>query len=215
MTNTVTQVTSKETSVTKNKAGKMSTKHMVMLAFLSALAYALMLIHLPFKYLGFLELEFSDVPAVIASLAYGPGAGILVELIKNLIKAITATTTGCVGEMSNFLTSACFVGPLGLIFHRYHKKGKVVLSFVAANLGFIVAGILVNYFITVPLYANLFGGMEAVVGVASATVPAVKDLATVVILGITPFNVVKGALVSVTGYMVFKAVRNVLQNESR
>ena len=59
------------------------------------------------------------------------------------------------------------------------------------------------------------GGMEAVVGVASATIPAVKDLATVVILGITPFNVVKGILVSVTGYTVFKAVRNVLQNESR
>ncbi len=189
-----------------------STKQMVMVALLSALAYSLMLVHLPFKYLGFLELEFSDVPAVIASLAYGPSAGVLVELIKNLIKAITATTTGGVGELSNFLTSACFVAPLGFIFHKSTKKAKVILSFVVANIGFVLSGILVNYFITVPLYANLFGGMEAVVGVASATVPAVKDLATVVILGITPFNVVKGILVSITGYMVFKAVRNVLQN---
>ena len=72
-----------------------------------------------------------------------------------------------------------------------------------------------NYFITVPLYATLFGGMEAVVGVASATVPAVKNLATVVLLGITPFNVFKGIVVSITGYMVYKAVRNVLQNEIR
>ena len=213
MTNTVAQtIVSKGTQNVKAKTNRMSTKRMVMLAFLSALAYALMLIHLPFKYLGFLELEFSDVPAVIAALAYGPGAGIMVELIKNLIKALTATTTGCVGEMANFLTAACFVGPLGLIFHKYNKKGKVVLSFVAANLGFIIAGIVVNYYITVPLYATLFGGMEAVVGVASATIPAVKDLATVVILGITPFNVFKGIVVSITGYMVYKAVRNVLQN---
>lgn len=187
-----------------------STKQMVTLALLSALAYALMLIHLPFKYLGFLELEFSDVPAIIASLAYGPGAGIIVELIKNLIKALTATTTGCVGEMANFLTGACFVGPLGVIFHKAKGKYKVLMSFAAANIGFIIAGILVNYFITVPLYATLFGGMEAVVGVASATVPAVKDLATVVILGITPFNVVKGILVSITGYLVYKTVRKAI-----
>lgn len=204
--------TTHTTKTTRQISGRMSTKRMVTLALLSALAYALMLIHLPFKYLGFLELEFSDVPAVIASLAYGPGAGIMVEFIKNLIKAITATTTGCVGEMANFLTGACFVGPLGLIFHKYNKKGKTAVAFIAANIGFIIAGIVVNYFITVPLYATLFGGMEAVVGVAAATVPAVKDLATVVILGITPFNVVKGILVSVAGYSVFKTVRNVLQN---
>ena len=212
MNSTTTQTAQKVTHTTKQVTSSMSTKRMVTIAMLSALAYALMLVHLPFKYLGFLELEFSDVPAVIASLSYGPGAGILVELIKNLIKAVTATTTGCVGEMANFLTGACFVGPLGLLFHRYHKKGRVLVSFLAANAGFIIAGILVNYFITVPLYATLFGGMEAVIGVASATVPAVKDLATVVILGITPFNVFKGIVVSITGYMVYKAVRNVLQN---
>lgn len=213
MNSTATQTTAQNvTCTTKKVTSRMSTKRMVMVAMLSALAYALMLVHLPFKYLGFLELEFSDVPAVIASLAYGPGAGILVELIKNLIKAITATTTGCVGEMANFLTGACFVGLLGLLFHKYHKKGRGLVSFLAANVGFIIAGILVNYFITVPLYATLFGGMEAVIGVASATVPAVKDLATVVLLGITPFNVFKGIVVSITGYMVYKAVRNVLQN---
>ncbi len=200
------------TEKTKTTSSTFSTKQMVTLALLSALAYALMLIHLPFKYLGFLELEFSDVPAVIASLAYGPFAGIMVELIKNLIKAITATTTGGVGELANFLTSACFVVPLGFIFHKSNKKTKTIIAFVAANLGFITAGIVVNYFITVPLYARLFGGMEAVVGAASATVPAVKDLATVVILGITPFNIVKGILISITGYMVFKVVRNVLQS---
>lgn len=213
MNSTATQTKAQNvTCTTKKVTSRMSTKKMVMVAMLSALAYALMLVHLPFKYLGFLELEFSDVPAVIASLAYGPGAGILVELIKNLIKAITATTTGCVGEMANFLTGACFVGPLGLVFHRYKKRGKAITAFVIANIGFVIAGILVNYFITVPLYATLFGGMEAVIGVASATVPAVKDLATVVLLGITPFNVFKGIVVSITGYMVYKAVRNVLQN---
>lgn len=187
-----------------------TTKQLVTLAMLSALAYVLMLIHLPFKYLGFLELEFSDVPAVIASLVYGPAAGAVVELIKNVIKAITATTTGGVGELANFLISACYVIPIGILFQRLKGKTKVFGSFAAGIAGFVAAGIVVNYFITVPLYANLFGGMDVVVGAAAATVPAIKDLATIVILGITPFNVVKGLIVSFVGYLVYKLFRKSL-----
>lgn len=187
-----------------------TTKQLVTLAMLSALAYVLMLIHLPFKYLGFLELEFSDVPAVIASLVYGPVAGVVVELIKNVIKAITATTTGGVGELANFLISACYVIPIGILFQRLKGKAKVFGSFAAGIAGFVAAGIVVNYFITVPLYANLFGGMDVVVGAAAATVPAIKDLATIVILGITPFNIVKGLILSFVGYLVYKLFRKSL-----
>ncbi|MEG1742461.1 MAG: ECF transporter S component [Acetivibrio sp.] len=181
-----------------------TTKQIVTIGLLSALAYGLMLIHLPFKFLGFLELEFSDVPAIIASLAFGPVSGIMVELIKNIIKVITATTTGGVGELANFLISACYILPLGYLFHKLKGKYKTLISFSVGILGFILAGIVVNYFITVPLYANLFGGMNVVVGAASATIPLIKDLGTIVILGITPFNLVKGIMISVVGFMVYK-----------
>lgn len=192
------------------KRSLFTTKQRVTLAMLSALAYVLMLIHLPFKYLGFLELEFSDVPAVIASLVYGPAAGVAVELIKNLIKAVTATTTGGVGELANFLISACYVIPIGILFQRLRGRARVLGSFGAGMAAFVAAGIVVNYFITVPLYASLFGGMDVVVGAAAATVPAIKNLATIVLFGITPFNIVKGLLVSVTGYLVYKMFRKSL-----
>ncbi|MFW5630287.1 MAG: ECF transporter S component [Acetivibrio ethanolgignens] len=207
MNNAMTQSNEKKEAV---HSSLFTTRQLVTLAMLSALAYVLMLIHLPFKYLGFLELEFSDVPAVIASLVYGPVAGVVVELIKNVIKAITATTTGGIGELANFLISACYVIPVGILFQRLKGKAKVFESFAAGIAGFVTAGVVVNYFITVPLYANLFGGMDVVVGAAAATVPAIKDLATIVILGITPFNVVKGLLVSFVGYLVYKLFRKSL-----
>ncbi|MFW5632726.1 MAG: ECF transporter S component [Acetivibrio ethanolgignens] len=207
MNNAMTQSNGKKEAV---HSSLFTTRQLVTLAMLSALAYVLMLIHLPFKYLGFLELEFSDVPAVIASLVYGPVAGVVVELIKNVIKAITATTTGGIGELANFLISACYVIPVGILFQRLKGKAKVFESFAAGIAGFVTAGVVVNYFITVPLYANLFGGMDVVVGAAAATVPAIKDLATIVILGITPFNVVKGLLVSFVGYLVYKLFRKSL-----
>lgn len=207
MNNTMTTTGNKRKTAQRSM---FTTKQMVTLAMLSALAYVLMLIHLPFKYLGFLELEFSDVPAVVASLVYGPMAGVVVELIKNAIKAITATTTGGVGEMANFLTSACYVIPIGILFRRLKGRTKVVGSFTAGVAGFTAAGIVANYFITVPLYVSLFGGMDVVVGAAAATVPAVKDLATIVIFGITPFNIVKGIMISITGYLVYKVFRKSL-----
>lgn len=203
----MTEKTKTQTKAQMKTQTLFSTREMVTLALLSALAFALMMIHLPFKYLGFLELEFSDIPAVIASLVYGPAAGIVVELIKNLIKAITATTTAGVGELANFLISACYIFPLGYLYKRLKGKSRVFISFTVGIIGFLIAGIVVNFFITVPLYAALFGGMDVIVGAASAVVPVIKDLATIVILGITPFNLVKGILISVIGYLIFKVFR--------
>ncbi|MFA9465891.1 MAG: ECF transporter S component [Velocimicrobium sp.] len=200
------------TEITNTRAKTMfSTKQMVMLALLSALSYVLMLLPFPVKFLGFLELEFSDVPAIIASLVYGPLAGVVVEFIKNAIKAMTATSTGGIGELANFVIITGYILPLSFLFQKLKGKHKALISFVFAIIGFVIAGIVVNYFVTVPLYAKLFGGIDVVVGAASATVPAIKDIATIVILGITPFNIVKGIIISITGYFAYKASYRVIQ----
>lgn len=70
----------------------------------------------------------------------------------------------------------------------------------------VLTGIVINYFITVPLYAALFGGEEAVIGACASVIPAIKNIGTVVILGITPFNIVKGILISVLGVLCYKGV---------
>ncbi|WP_310601970.1 ECF transporter S component [Anaerosporobacter sp.] len=185
-----------------------STKNLVMIAFLSALAYVLMLIHLPFKFIGFLELEFSDVPAVVGGIFYGPAVGVVIELIKNLIKAVTATTTGCVGEFANFVIGSAFVIPACMLFRKLKGKKRAFVSFGAATVSMVLVGALVNYFIMIPLYATMFGGMGTVVAVSSKMVPAIKDLATVVLFGITPFNFVKGIVLGVVSYYIHKPLRN-------
>lgn len=223
----------KTNMVTNQKAILFSTKQVVLVGLLSALSYVLMLIHLPFKHLGFLEFEFSDIPAVIAALQYGPLAGILVELIKNLIKALTATTTGMVGELANFLIGTAYILPIGLLY-KYRKaknaangsiNGKAsslqaerkprsglytFATFGVGILSMVVVAALLNYFIMVPLYAKLFGGMEAVVGSASKSVSAISDLGSLIIIGITPFNVVKGVMMSLVGYYTHRLLKRAL-----
>ncbi|MBS5934871.1 MAG: ECF transporter S component [Clostridiales bacterium] len=185
-----------------------STKNLVLISLLSAVAYVLMLLHLPFKFIGFLELEFSDVPAIIGGILYGPAVGIIVELIKNLIKAITATTTGGVGEFANFVICSAFVLPASLLFRRMKGKGRAFVSFSIATISMTVIGGLVNYFIMIPLYAKVFGGMDAVIGVSSQMIPAIKDLGTIVLFGITPFNIVKGIILGIVSWYIYKPLRS-------
>lgn len=210
-----------------------STRQMVTVSLLSALAYVLMLIHLPFKYLGFLEFEFSDIPAVIAALTYGPLAGVIVELVKNLIKALTASSTGMVGELANFLISSAYIIPVGLLYkfrmarklkagndkvisqvHREKSKSMIymVIIFGIGTVAMALAGALLNYYVMLPLYAKFLGGMDTIVGIAASNVPAVKDLASLILLGITPFNIVKGIYISVIGYYTYRMLKGRLLN---
>ncbi len=186
----------------------LSTKNLVLISLLSAVAYVLMLLHFPIKFIGFLELEFSDVPAIIGGILYGPAVGVIIELIKNLIKAITATTTGGVGELANFVICSSFVLPASILFRRMKGKGRALVSFGVATISMVVVGALINYFIMVPLYAKVFGGMDAVINLSSQMIPAIKDLGTIVIFGITPFNIVKGIILGIVSYYIYKPLRS-------
>ncbi|MFT4144667.1 MAG: ECF transporter S component [Mobilitalea sp.] len=220
----------KTNAATKTNGTLFSTKQTVILGLFSALSYVLMLVHLPYKHLGFLEFEFSDIPAVIAALQFGPLSGIMIEFIKNLIKALTASSTGMVGELANFLISTAFILPVGILnkirkskaIERNVNQGamkanngiknavSMIVIFTIATLCMTLTGALLNYFIMIPLYATLFGGLENVVGLAATTVPAIKDLATMVIIGITPYNILKGIMISVVGYYTYRLTKGVL-----
>ena len=128
---------------------------------------------------------------------------------------ITATTTGGVGELANFIISCGYVIPCALLFTRWkHSKAKTFACFALSTLGLVVFGIILNYFVTVPLYATLFGGKEAVIGLCSETIPMIDSLGKVVILGITPFNLVKGIALSLITIPVYYGYMSVTKREN-
>lgn len=197
--------------VEKESEDKMSkksfdTKKMVSVALLSATAFVFMTyVKFPVKYLGFLEFEVSDVPAVIGGLAYGPLVGVAIVLLKNLLHLFITSTAG-VGELANFLVMAAYVVPIAAL----RKRNNKVIGFVAGTVGLIVVGVLVNTFITVPFYLKVFGG-EMVYNMVGATIPSIDSVWELVLIGITPFNLVKGIVVSLVGYYAWKAFRKVLK----
>ena len=67
----------------------MNVRAYVSIGMLSSIAYLLMLLNFPLPlFPNFLFIDFSDIPALIAALIFGPIAGILVEFFKNVLNYI-------------------------------------------------------------------------------------------------------------------------------
>lgn len=105
-----------------NKPAKSNIAKMAIVGVLSAIAYLLMFMEFSVPLMPvFIKMDLSDFPALIGSLAVGPAGGIIIALIKNLLH-LTVTSTGGVGELSNFILNAVFILPAGLLYKKKKQK---------------------------------------------------------------------------------------------
>ena len=140
------------------------TRPMAVVAVMSALSIVLMMLEFSVPIVpSFLKLDISDFPALLTSFAIGPWAGVSVCLLKNLLHLFFTSTAG-VGELANFIISAAFVFPAGVIYSRVRTKtGAVVGAFAGALVSALVC-VPVNYFITYPFYAKVMIPMNVIIG---------------------------------------------------
>lgn len=172
-------------------------KKMVLIAMLASIATVLMQFNFPLPALpGFLKFDFGEVPAVIAIMTMGPVAGILVELLKNILHwVLSGSPTGVpVGEIANFATGLLFILPIYYIYKLFKSKKGLVGGFVAGTVSMAVGMSVLNYFVFLPMY-TYFLNMPPVTGDA---------LYTMIVLGILPFNIIKGVIITVISIMLYK-----------
>ena len=182
---------------------------------LSAMAFVLMLIELPVPMLmpSFIKFDFSDLPALIGSFAYGPFAGVLIELIKNLLH-LTVSTSGGVGELSNFLMGAVFVFAAGLVYKvRKNKKRAIGGSLIGAFL-MGAFSIPVNYFIVYPVYYN-FTPAKTILAAYQAIIPGMKSILMSLICFNMPFTIVKGLINVLITFLIYKHISPILKGTNR
>jgi riboflavin transporter FmnP len=159
---------------------------------------------------AFLKFDLSDVPALLGGFALGPLAGTVIELIKNLLFLfIKGTTTGGVGELANFVIGTAWVVPAAIIYRKNKTKKNAIKALVAGAVSMVVAAALLNYFVMLPLYAKIMP-IEAIIAMGSAVNPNIVSFETLVLFGITPFNIFKTSIVSVVTALMYKKVSPVL-----
>jgi len=192
---------------------KTKTQAIVKIGFLSATAFILM--YLEFQvplFPGFLKLDFSDVPALVASFAMGPLYGVMVELIKNIIHA-TITQSGGIGEIANFSVGSIFVYTAGIIYQFNKTRKNALISMAIATVVMAFTASLLNYYVFLPLYQKVMGWpMDAIIGMSKAANKNIVDVRTLIAYGIFPFNVLKGIMLSLITLLIYKKLSPVLKH---
>ncbi len=184
------------------------------MAMLGAISFLLMLFEFPLVFVApsFYELDFSEVPALIGAFAMGPVAGVVIEFVKILLNVIfTGSSTAYVGEVGNFLMGCAFVVPAGIIYHRKKTKKNALMGVVAGAVFMTAVGCGVNAWVLLPWYANnMFGSLDPILKAGQAIHAGIDSVYQFVILLVAPFNMIKGALVSVLTFLLYKRVHRVI-----
>ncbi|HII4399075.1 TPA: ECF transporter S component [Clostridium perfringens] len=175
------------------KTKTLNTNRFIKLSLLSAIAVILMYIDFPvIPIFPWLKIDLSDVPALMGAFAFGPLAGVIIELMKNLlILIIKGTGTGFVGEFANFLVGVALVWPAALVYKKNKTKKTAILGMVLGFLCIEVVGILANVYLLLPSYGMAMSKAE---------------LMQYVTVGLIPFNGIKSILVCGITYALYKKV---------
>ena len=168
-----------------------NTKTMVKISVLGVIALVLMLLDFPLWFTPpFIKFDVSDVPSLIGAFALGPMAGVIIQLIKNLLKIlVVGTNTVAVGELANFIVGSVFAYTAGLIYYKEKTFKNAVIGLIAGTITMTVVISILNYYVMIPFYAKAYGmPLDKIVTISGAVNKYVVDLKSLIIYAIVPFN---------------------------
>lgn len=177
---------------------------------LSAIAYALMFLDFSVPFMpSFIKMDLSELPALIGSFAYGPISGVIICLIKNLIH-LTISSTGGVGELSNFLLGASFVLVAGFIYKWKKTRKGALIGSVAGAFTMAVFSVFSNYFLVYPIYYN-FMPQDSILAAYQVIFSGVNNILECLIVFNAPFTFIKGIFSVIITFLIYKRLSPILK----
>ncbi len=184
------------------------THYSAYVAIFSAMAGVLMLLEIPLFFApSFYKIDLSELPVLICTFYLGPVAGVITEFFKVLIKLLLkGTSTAFVGDFANFAVGCAFVLPASVIYHAKASKKSALIGLIVGTLCMTVFGSAFNALYLIPKYAEMFMPLEVIIGMGTKVNPAITSVWTMVLFAVVPFNLVKGVIVSLLTYLLYKRV---------
>lgn len=198
------------------KGAVFTTRKMAMVGMLSALSTALMLLEIPVFFAPFFyKLDFSELPILIGTFAFGPAAGVMMEFIKILLKLfIKSTSTMFVGELANFAVGCSFILPASAIYLFKKTRKNAIIACVVGTLTMTVFGTAFNAVYLLPAFAKLFHmPMEQILAMGAEVNPLMTEgsIMSFVAVCVGPLNLLKGAADSIVTLLIYKPLSPILK----
>ena len=171
-------------------------KRLVVLAMLAAISVVLVwAVHVPLiPVVSFLEYDPADVPILIATMAYGPVAGVVLTVVVSVIQGLTVSAgSGAYGIIMHIIATSTLVLVAGGVYRLRRTRSGGVLGLVLGTLAMGLIMMPANHFIT-PYF----------MGQPTAVVDAL------LLPGILPFNLLKAGINSAVTFVVYKTVSRYL-----
>ena len=204
---------------TKKITWRLSAAVVTKVALLTALAFVLYLakFNLPFMFPSFLEVQFSELPALLAGFSMGPVAGGLVIVLKCLLK-FPLTSTAFVGELTDMLLGLLFVLPASIMYAIKKNRRSAAIGVSVGVIAGVIAAVIINRFISVPFYTELYfgGNFEAIINTCSVIYPNANEqnfYAFYLGLGIVPFNLLRFSIIAFVTFLLYKRLSVILHWE--
>ena len=213
-----TQKTQPSTATQKVKSKKhIAAATIAKVAILTAISWILYVVvkfPLPFLFPSFLDVQISDLPALLGGFSMGPLWGCVIVVLKCLLK-MPMSGTGCVGEIADILIGIAFVLPASLIYQQNKtKKGALIGLLVGTGCAVVVA-VLANRFLLIPFYVKVMfnGTIEPLVNMVSSLykgVNAQNCYTYYLLLAVVPFNMLRCVVSAGITFAVYKSISKIL-----
>jgi tRNA threonylcarbamoyl adenosine modification protein YjeE len=196
-----------------------STKNIAVIAMLTALSFVLYMFAkfpLPFIFPGFLDMQFSDLPALLGGFSLGPCSGGIIIIVKCLLK-MPFSSTACVGELADVIIGLANVLPATLFYRFFRSRKGAILSLCLGAISAIVFSLLSNAFILIPFYSKAYG-MDVIVKMVESLYQGVSGenfLSYYLPLAVLPFNAIRCLFCAILTYFTYKPLSRALKWESK
>lgn len=192
------------------------TRKVAMIGMFSAIAMILMLFEFPLPFApSFYELDFSELPILIGTFAFGPAAGVMMEFVKILLKLfVKGTSTAFVGDLANFAVGCSFIIPASVVYAFRKTKKSAIGACIAGTLAMTVFGTAFNAIYLLPAFSEFYGmPLSAILKMGEEANPFVTEgsIVSFVVACVAPLNLIKGTSVSIITLLIYKPLSPIIK----
>lgn len=208
-----TNVTTGENLKSRDDA-RMKVKKIAFIGLMGAVSAVLMLFRFPIPFMPpFLSFDLSGLMEMLGGFMFGPMAAACIIVVKILLQLVMQGSFSLgTGELQNLILSCSYVLPALIIYHRNKTKKMAITGMAVSTLFVSVMAVFTNLYLIIPFYVKLFGmSMDDIITMCRTVNPAMKNVTSMAVFGLLPFNLIKYGVTSLVMFIVYKRLSRVIK----
>ncbi len=202
----------------RRKNAVLTSKKIAIIAVLTGLSYVLYMFAkfpLPFMFPSFLDIQFSELPALIGGYALGPVAGCIIIVAKCLLK-LPFSQTAFVGEIGDIILGIAIVLPASLVYKNNKTLKGAIYGLLVGMACCVAVSALLNRFLLIPLYVKLLfnGSWAPLIGATKGLFPNITQenfYSYYIPLSVVPFNILRCGISGGLSFLVYKRLSRLIK----